>query len=360
MNWLNWLSFQSPNALWALLALPALVMLYFWLQRRTRRAIRYSNVALVRAAMGPASRFKRHIPPLLVLLAAALLLFSLARPNAFLYLPSQYKTIILAMDVSLSMQADDMDPNRISASRAAAIEFVRSAPSDVKIGIVEFAGNATQVQIPTTRREDLVGAIERSELQRGTATGSALLASLSMLFPEAGIKYQTSFFTSPPFNRAGDGGLAGASLDEPDPTEKKPEDKIEPGSFKSGLIILLTDGRRTVGPDPVKVAKRVAERGVKAYTVGFGTVEGGAVDIEGWRMYLKLDDEALKKVAEQTGGEYFHATSEQGLKNVYESLSNKLVVEGQHTEISALLAGVAALLTILAAMLSFFWFHRAR
>lgn len=359
MNWLNQLNFQSPNALWALLVLPLLVLMYVWLQRRNRPAIRYSNVALVRAAVGRTSRVKRHVPPSLILLAAALLLFALARPNAFLYLPSQYKTIVLAMDVSLSMQADDMEPNRLAASRAAAIDFVRSAPSDVKIGIVEFAGNATQVQIPTTNRDDLVAAIDRSELQRGTATGSALLASLAMLFPDAGIKYQTTFFTRPPFNRAGDGGLNGQTPDNANTSEKEPPENIEPGSFKSGLIILLTDGRRTVGPDPVKVARRVAQRGVRTYTVGFGTVEGGAVDIEGWRMYLKLDDEALKKVAEETGGEYFHATSEESLKNVYESLSHKLVMEGQNTEISALFAGLAALLTVLAAFLSFAWFHRA-
>jgi Ca-activated chloride channel family protein len=353
------LSFESPAALWALLLLPLLVLFYVWLQRRARRAITFSNVAMVRAAMGRTSRFKRHVPPLLLLLALGMLLFTLARPNAFLFLPSQYKTIVLAMDVSLSMQADDVEPNRLVASRAAAIDFVRSAPSDVKIGIVEFAGNATQVQLPTTRRDDIVAAIERSELQRGTATGSALLASLAMLFPEDGIEYQTSFFTKPPFNRAGDGGLNGRSLDLAGSDEKKPAEPIEPGEYKSGLIILLTDGRRTVGPDPTKVAMRVADRGVRAFTVGFGTVGGGAVEIEGWRMYLKLDDEALKKVAQTTGGEYFQATSEESLKDVYELLTNKLVMEGQHTEVTAFFSAGAALLTILALLLSFIWFRRA-
>ena len=349
--------FDSPEALWLLLIAPLLVALYVLMQRR-RVAVRFPNVAMVRLAVGRSHRWKRHLPPALMLAAITLLILCVARPTSYLQLPSQFKTVVLAMDVSLSMQANDVDPDRITASKAAAIDFVRSAPSDVRIGLVEFAGTAAAVHQPTSNREDLVRVIERSQLQRGTATGSALLQSLAMLFPGEGIEQLDHPFRRSEFANYARGGAR--SLDDPRTApgvvQRAP---VPPGSYKSGVIILLTDGRRTMGPDPMEVARMAADRGVRAFTVGFGTREGGAVEIEGWSMFLKLDDEALKAVAEITRGEYFHAGSENDLRQVYEGLNNKLVLERQETEVSAFLVAGAALLALLAAALSLVWFHRS-
>ena len=352
------MGFESPRMLWLLLLLPVLVWLYRrWLGRGG--AVRHSQFALIKAAMGRGSRLRRHLPAALVLGAVALLLVAQAGPNAFLRLPSQYKTIVLAMDVSLSMQADDMNPDRFTASKSAARAFVMNAPDDVKIGLVEFAGTASPIQMPTTDRQALMEAIDRTELQRGTATGSALLVSLAMLFPELDF--------DPSLNQY---GSRRSSLDRrlvrgARPLGEAPEavgeglpQRVDPGSYRSGLVILMTDGRRTMGPDPLDVARLTAERGVRTYTVGFGTREGGQVEIEGWSMFLKLDDEALKGVARLTGGEYYHASSEDALRRVYEGLTSKLVMESRQTEVSALFAAAAALLTLIAAGLSMLWFRR--
>lgn len=352
------MGFESPDFLWLLAAVPVLIWLYFrWLGRGG--AVRHSQLALVKAALGPGNRLRRHLSAALILGAVVLLLVTLARPNAFLRLPSQYKTIVLAMDVSLSMQADDMTPDRFTASKSAARAFVMNAPDDVKIGLVEFAGTASPIQMPTTDRQALLDAIDRTELQRGTATGSALLVSLAMLFPEMEI--------DPSLNQYGSrrgaldrelvrGARALGEAREPE----APAERVDPGSYRSGLVILMTDGRRTMGPDPLDVARLSAERGVRTYTVGFGTREGGQVEIEGWSMFLKLDDESLKGVARLTGGEYYHASTEDALKEVYQGLTSKLVMERRQTEISALFSAGAALLTVLAAWLSMLWFHRPR
>ncbi|MEZ5740351.1 MAG: VWA domain-containing protein [Burkholderiaceae bacterium] len=352
------MGFESPQLLWLLAIGPLLIALYLFLLGRGA-AVRHSHLALIKAAQGTGGRWRRHLPAALLLLALVLLVVAIARPNAFLRLPSQYKTIVLAMDVSLSMQADDMEPDRFAASKSAARAFVRGAPDDVKIGLVEFAGTASPIQMPTVNRQDLLAAIDRTELQRGTATGSALLVSLAMLFPDLRIDPRLNQYGAlrSPLDRSQVRGARPLDESVEAPRGAVPTD---PGSYKSGLIILLTDGRRTMGPDPLDVAQLAAERGVRTFTVGFGTREGGQVQIEGWSMFLKLDDEALKGVAQLTGGEYFHASSEDALRRVYEGLTSKLVMERQQTEISALFVGLAALATLLAWALSQLWFHRPR
>src|ERR1700687_4558696 len=189
------MNFLAPELLWLLLALPALVAGYVLLLRRQKvTAVRYASLSLVKEALGAGQRFRRHVPPLLFLFAMTAILIGVARPAAVISLPSEQRTIILAIDVSLSMRASDVEPSRIAAAQEAAKAFIQNQPSDVRIGIVSFAGTALLVQAPTQKREDLIAAIDRLELQRHTAIGSGLIMALATLFPDAGIDLESMLF----------------------------------------------------------------------------------------------------------------------------------------------------------------------
>lgn len=342
------MSFQWPTLLWSLVLLPILVLLYLWLLRRRRKqTVRLASLAIAKAALGRGPGWRRHVPPLLMLLALGTLLLATARPTATITLPLSQRTIILAMDVSGSMRAEDVLPNRLVASQEAAKTFVQDLPHDTKVGVISFAGTAAVVQAPTTSREDVIAAIDRFQLQRATATGSAIVLSLATLFPEHNIEIQ---------HITGQRKFPGAPLgDDKPPVEFTP---VAPGSYNSAAIIMLTDGQRTTGPDPLEASRMAAERGVRVYTVGVGTTQGEIIGFEGWSMRVRLDEETLKTVAANTLGEYFYAGTAEDLKKVYQSLSSRMVVERKETELSALFAAAGALLTVLAAGLSVWWFGR--
>lgn len=347
-------TFIWPQFLWLLLALPLLVLIYWWLLRRRRHAaLRYASLSIVREAMGKGPGWRRHVPPLLLLLAFAAMLLASARPMASIVLPSQEQTIILAMDVSGSMRAEDVQPNRLVASQNAAKAFLAELPRHVKVGIVAFAGTAQVVQPVTLSREDLVAAIDKFQLQRATAIGSAIVVSLSELFPEQRINLGDMTYSrnSDPF------APQGRSLDQPK-TDETPFTPVAPGSYTSAAVILLTDGQRTTGVETAEAAQMAADRGVRVYTVGVGTVDGEIIGFEGWSMRVRLDEESLKQVASTTQGEYFYAGTAENLKQVYESLSTRLTVEKKETEIAGLLALLASLLVMVSAGLSLLWFNR--
>ena len=345
------MTFLWPESFWLLLAVPLLVGLYLWLMRRKKKlALRYASLSIVKEAMGPGQTIRRHIPPLLFLLSLVAMLVAAARPVAVIKLPSTQQTIILAMDVSGSMRATDVEPNRLVAAQNAAKAFLQELPRHVKVGIVAFAGSAQVAQLPTVNREDLVTAIDRFQLQRATATGNAIVISLATLFPDAGIELESL--------QAGRGRQRGFSLDVERSKPPKDFTPVPPGSYSSAAIIMLTDGQRTSGVDPLEAAKMAAERGIRVYTVGIGTVDGETIGFEGWSMRVRLDEEALKAVAQKTEGEYFYAGTAQDLKKVYEALSSKLTVEKKETEISALFALAAAALALVSAGLSLLWFNR--
>jgi Ca-activated chloride channel family protein len=347
-------NFLWPQFLWLLAVLPLLVLLYWWILRRRKKvALRYASLSIVREAMGRTTGWRRHIPPLLLLLAFAAMLLAAARPVATVTLPSTQQTIILAMDVSGSMRATDVQPNRLVASQNAAKAFLKELPRHVKVGIVAFAGSAQVVQPVTLSREDLNVAIDKFQLQRATAIGSAIVVALSELFPgEVDLASVT-------YGRASNDPFApqGRAIDQPQ-TEKKPFEPVPPGSYGSAAIILLTDGQRTTGVDTDEAAKMAADRGVRVYTVGVGTVDGEVIGFEGWSMRVRLDEDTLKAVARDTKGEYFYAGTAENLQQVYESLSTRLTVEKKETEVSGLLALAAAVLVLLSAGLSLFWFNR--
>jgi Ca-activated chloride channel homolog len=344
--------FLWPEALALLLLVPLVAALYVWLlARRKRVAVRYANLPLVREAMGRGPGWRRHVPPVLFLLALTCMLLAVARPTAVVTLPSQHKTVVLAMDVSGSMRATDVQPNRLVAAQDAAKAFIADQPPFTRIGIVSFAGTAALVQPPTQSREDLIAAIDRFQLQRATAIGSGIIVSLAAIFPDAGI--DISQFSPGRDQR-------GAALDGSKQAEKAkaPVKPVPPGSYPSAVIILLTDGQRTTGPDPLEAAKLAADRGVRVFTVGIGTKEGEVIGFEGWSMRVRLDEDTLKQVANITQGEYFYAGTAVDLKKVYENLNSRLVLEKKETEVSALFAGAGALLALIAAALSVLWFHR--
>lgn len=354
-GWLPPVSFLWPQMLWLLLALPLLVLLYLWLlRRRQRTALRYANLSIVREALGKGPGWRRHVPPMLLLLALAAMLLAAARPTASITLPSTQQTIILAMDVSGSMRAEDVLPNRLVASQNAAKAFLAELPRHVKVGIVAFAGSAQVVQPITLSREDLVTAIDKFQLQRATAIGSAIVVSLSELFPDQRISLTDMTYSrnTDPF------APRGRSLDQSRNTEEKAFQPVEPGSYGSAAIILLTDGQRTTGVDTAEAAKMAADRGVRVYTVGVGTVEGEVIGFEGWSMRVRLDEDTLKDVARTTKAEYFYAGTAENLKQIYQSLSSRLTVEKKETEVSGLLALLAAGMVVLAAGLSLVWFKR--
>ena len=349
------MTFFWPELLWLLAGVPVLVALYvFVLRRKKRMALSYASLSMVREAMGAGQRFRRHIPPLLFLLALIAMIVAVARPAAVVTLPSQRETIVLAMDVSGSMRATDVQPNRLAAAQAAARAFVAEQPSNARIGVVSFAATASVVQPPTQNREDILAAIDRFQLQRGTAVGSGILVSLKTIFPDVEFDLRS-------WNPRGDNRdkRRGVALDPaPAPAPGDPPKPVEPGSYASAAIILLSDGQTTTGPDPIEAARMAADRGIRVYTVGIGTVAGEIIGAEGWSMRVRLDEETLKTIATLTRGEYFYAGNAADLTKVYKALNTRLGFEKKATEITALITAAAALLALAAGVLSILWFNR--
>ena len=329
------MTFIWPEALILEAALPPAVIAAYLLVLRHRKktALRYPSVELVKAAIG-AGKWRRHIPPLVFLLALVIGLVALARPAAVVRLPSKYETVILSIDISGSMRATDVKPDRMSAAQEAAKAFVESQPHTTRIGVVAFAGTASLVQPPTQSREDVIAAIDRLQPQHATAIGSGILVALKAIFPELEVDLYATKARSPA------------------------ENPVPPGSYGSAVIILLTDGSNTAGPEPVDAAKIAADRGVRVYTVGIGTAKGTVVKVGGWSMNVQLDEEALKQVAGITRAEYFFTTDAVDLKKIYSSLTSRFAMEKKQTEITVFFSAAATLLAVLAAMLSVAWFHR--
>jgi Ca-activated chloride channel family protein len=337
--------------LWLLVLVPILVALYVWLLRRRKKAaVRYASLAMVKEAMGVGHRLRRHVPPVLFLLALTAMITAISRPTAIVTLPSQQDTIVLAMDVSGSMRAADVEPNRLVAAQNAAKAFVAEQPRHTRIGVVSFAGTAAVVQPPTHNRDDVIAAIDRFQLQRGTAIGSGIIVSLATLFPDGG--YDVGELTY------GRDGPRGSPLDAAKKNAKKDFKPVPPGSYTNAAIILLTDGQRTTGPDSMEAAKMAADRGVRVFTVGIGTVDGTTIGFEGWSFRVRLDEETLKGIANLTRGEYFYAGNAAELKKIYQSLNSRFILEKKETEITAFFSAAAALLAVISALLSLLWFNR--
>lgn len=336
------LNFTWPTMLWLLAPLPLFIPAFVWLTRRGRRS--YAALpGIVRASSARgAGWLRRALPPLLLLLALFALTAAVSRPHANVLLPSVHKDLILAIDVSGSMRAADIKPDRMTAVKAAARTFIEQQPAYTRIGIVAVAGSAAVVQSPTDKREDLYRAIERLQPQQGSAIGSGIYIALATLLPDAGIDLEQLVY--------------GRSWAWP---RTEPREKMEPGSNRNGAIVLLSDGESNFGPDPIDAAKLAAEHGVRVHTIGIGTREGAPVDYAGWSMRVQLDEEMLRKVATTTLGEYYAASSAQQIEKVYENLTAKMVVARTRTvEMTVYLVAAGALLLTVSAFLSVLWFNR--
>jgi len=344
------MSFLWPQLLWLMLAVPLLPLLYLWLLHlRRKRALRYSSLDVVRAA-ADRRLWRRHVPPALLLIALSLLLFAAARPTAMVTLPWSRTTVILAIDVSLSMRVSDVKPTRMVAAQEAAKRFLRELPRNIDVALVTFAGNAQVVQRATSDRAALVGAIDAIQMQYGTAIGDAIVLSVAELFPDDGIDLsEITFGPGQPRSRKP------AIKEKPPPKELKP---VKPGSYESAAIILLSDGRRTQGFDTLDGAKMAADRGVRIDVIGLGVVEGAVSGADGLPIYMRLDEPTLQEVARMTGGEYHHAGDSETLRTVYENLGARRQTQARETELAPLLSIVAAVLVLAASSLSFAWFGR--
>jgi len=340
------MSFLWPTSLFFLIAVPVLLGLYIWSQRRRRKyALRYASLSLVKEALGRGPGIRRHIPPALYLLSVAFMLFALARPITVVKVPSQEGTVILAIDVSMSMRATDIKPDRITAAKEAAKAFVEKQGDSVKIGVVSFASYASIVQAPTLDHDLVIAAIDRLRLQRATAIGRAVLTSLDAIWEDEG----------------SEGDQPSAVLTQPQNPNapQTPAKTAVPGAAKaSASIILLTDGQNNQFPPPLAIIDQAISRGIRVYTVGVGTPAGAVLSLEGRSIRTALDETTLKQIAQDTDAQYFLATSDADLKKVYENLSTELVLRTQKTEVTALFTLVAAVFSIVASALSLLWFNR--
>lgn len=345
------MSFLWPGYLWFLLLLALMPAAYLWLlRRRNRAALRYSSLGVVQAAVA-GRQWRRHLPPALLLLACAGLLVAAARPVARVPLPWARTTVMLAIDVSLSMRVSDVKPTRLVAAQDAAKRFLQEVPKTIEVGLVTFAGSSQVAQRATLDREALVTAIDGFQMQMGTAVGNAIVLSLAELFPEQGIELAD-------MSAGNQGNPRARSLDDKAKPPPRTFTPVAPGSYNSAAIILLSDGRRTTGVDTLAAAKMAADRGVRVHVVGLGTLEGDVAAPDGMAIYMKLDEPTLREVARMTGGDYHHAGTAEALRSVYENLGSRVQVLTRETEISAVFALASALVAMAAAALSMLWFGR--
>lgn len=348
------MSFVWAPMLWLVpVVASSLVVLYLWVRKRRHAALRFSDLGRIKTARGAGQAWRAHLPPLLLLLAICALLLALARPTAPIELLTQRTHVIMAIDVSLSMRANDIMPDRISVAQAASHTFINAQPKHVQLGLVTFAASAQLVQKPTRDSAALHQAIDRLTLQLGTATGSGMLVALAALFPEASGEIDALNFGRVTI---GERAVSPSYRDEP---ASAPVSPVPPGSNNTALVILLSDGRRTTGPDPIDVARKFAERGVRVYTIGFGNFDSMRADDSDWAVHLKPDEESLKAVAAMTQAKYFRASDQQQLTKIYEGLGEQLIAEKKDVELGALFSAAAALLTVLAVGLSVRWFGRS-
>lgn len=327
------MSFIWPLMLLGLLLVPLLVAFYLRLLRRRRRAVAaLGPLGLAQSSSGRGLGMRRHVPPMFFLSGLALLLFGLARPEMVVELPRVEGTVILAFDVSNSMAADDLEPTRIEAAKAAARVFVENQPATVLIGVVAFSNGGLVVQQPTDDQAAVLATIDRLSPQGGTSLGQGIFSSLNAIAGEA--------IAIDPAALEEDVGL------------------IDIGSYPSSVVVLLTDGENTGSPEPLDVAQVAAEAGVRIYPVGIGSTEGAVLQLEGFNILSQLDEATLQQIAGVTNGAYYRAEDEESLAEIYEKIDLRLTISGEMMEVTAIVAGVGMLLLLAGGLLSLLWFGR--
>ncbi|HRF47043.1 MAG TPA: VWA domain-containing protein [Anaerolineales bacterium] len=343
-----------PTSLLFLGLVPALIAAYIWILRRRRRfAVRFSSLSIVKAAVGKQSRWRRHLPFALFLLALSSLVVAAGRPVAVVSVPAGRTTIVLAMDLSRSMCSTDIAPNRLEAAKDAARAFVEQQGPTTQIAIVAFAGLAELVQPPTNDQEILGDAIDSLIPGRRTAIGSAILKSIDTVAEiDPGVAPSVS-------SSAADTAPA-----------------VAEGAYAPDIIVVLTDGVSNSGPEPLDAAQQAATRGLRVYTIGYGTADnqspmdcgdgffnggfggpgfGGGFGGGGGGFRRGIDEETLKQVSSMTGGEYYSATSARELQDVFNNLPTHLITRHETTELSVVFVALGTLIVALALGLAWWW-----
>ena len=355
------MSFAWPLALLSLVVAPALLGAYWWLLRRRRKqAVRYSSVALLRSVLPRRNRWQRHLPVALLLASLVALAFAAGRPHVERSVPFARTSVVLAMDVSGSMCATDVEPNRLVVAQDAAREFVEDQPKDIRMALVVFSGFAELIVPPTTERKELVDAIESLTTGRGTAIGAAMLKGIDAI-SEANPNV-------PPVGDAPEDGPPPASGAAPGATGYVPD-----------IVVLLTDGASNRGLEPLDAVPYAVERGIRVFTIGFGTENpaersctraqlggrvfenqfggfgGGRGGFGGGGFRGRADLPTLQAVAKQTGGTFHNAEDADQLREVFADLPKDVATQQQPTEITWLFAALGALLAAAAIAASMRW-----
>jgi Ca-activated chloride channel family protein len=334
------MSFIWPVMLVLLWWVPLGILVYFLLQwRRRGMTAKFGNFVAGQTTGGRQVGWRRHVLAALFGLGLIVLTVALARPQAVVSVPRIEGTVILAFDVSGSMSADDVKPNRMDAAKAAAEDFVQRQPSTVEVGVVAFSDSGFAVQPPTNDQNAILSAIGRLTPQRGTSVGQGILASLTAINnfenPDT-----ANYYTNV----------------TPVPTATPPP--VAPGSHGSTVIVLLTDGENNEQPNPFAAAQAAADRGVRIFTVGLGSPQGTTIHVNGFTVHTQLDEASLRQIAQITAGSYFNAQNINDLHSVYDHLDEQLIVKPEKMEVTSALAGTGILILLMGGLLSLFWFGR--
>lgn len=327
------MSFIWPFMLLSLLLVPLLVWLYFrLLQRRRGAAADLGPLGMVQSSSGGEIGKHRHVPPAFFMLGLTLLLIGLARPEMIVNLPRVEGTAILAFDISNSMMADDLEPTRIEAAKAAARTFVENQPPTILIGVVAFSNGGLVVQTPTDDQAAVLATIDRLSPQGGTSLGQGIFTSLN--------------------------AIAGEAININEGSIEEGIESIEIEDYSSAVIVLLTDGENTEPPDPLEIAQVAAEAGVRIYPVGIGSPEGSIIEVDGFSILTQLDETTLQQLASLTNGVYHYAEDEESLQEIYQNIDLQLTINEEKMEITSIVAGISMLLFLIGGLLSLFWFGR--
>jgi len=331
------MSFIWPVMLLSLLLIPLFIGLYTRLQQRRRRFIEnFSQFGHVQEPTGQPIGMRRHFPAFLFLAGLSILLISLARPQAVVSLPRVEGTVILAFDVSGSMAADDLQPTRMEAAKAAAREFVENQPSSILIGVVAFSDSGFSIQSPTNDKEAILAAINRLSPERGTSLANGIYSSLNVISPNS---------------------VEVLSSDQSPSIQSTPT-PLPQGTYVPAIIVLLTDGENNMNPDPLEAASAAVDRGVRIYTIGIGSPEGTTLEIDDFLVYTQLDEAMLLQISQITDGAYYNAQNEADLRTIYDRLEPQLVIKSEKIEMTSIFAGVSTFILLLGGALSLFWFGR--
>ncbi len=352
------MNFLAPQMLLGLLLVPIAIGFYLWAQRRrSKYAVRFTNLALLANLAPRRPSWRRHLPPVLYLAAIAALLVGLARPTMVVAVPREDATVILAMDVSGSMRATDVSPTRLDAAKASALSFINQLPDNVRVGIVSFASEPVTLVSPTADRAQLKAAIDGLTARDGTAMGDALMQVLDIAdkIQKDGAETPDAS-TAPSASPAPDASAAPGSSAAPK-SSGAPKDQPLVAS------ILLSDGANSVGKaDPIEAARRAKTLGVPIYTIALGTPTG-TVDVKDERgqmvtLDVPPDTATLDQIASITGATAFDAPTANDLASVYDNLQSRIGYTEERQEVTFALVGAGLLLVVLGAGMSAIWFGR--